>query len=82
MTTKKFMRSSTDFLLGGVCGGIGEFLGAPVWLIRVLWILLTLLTFGFFGVLIYILLWLFVPKNPSKKKIDPSVIDADFEIKE
>ncbi|HJJ48882.1 MAG TPA: PspC domain-containing protein [Methanocorpusculum sp.] len=80
--TKKFMRSSTDRLLGGVCGGIAEYFSIPAWLVRILWVIVTIFTLGFIGVLIYILMWFFVPKNLSRKKIDPNCIDADFEVKE
>lgn len=52
-------RSHSDRMLGGVCGGLGKYTGVPSWVWRVLFCL-TLLGFGF-GLLLYILLWLFVP---------------------
>ena len=79
--TDKFMRSSADCLLGGVCGGIAEYFGIASWIVRIAWVVITLFTALALGILIYILMWILVPKNPSRKKIDPNVIDADFEVK-
>ncbi|MGE0115683.1 MAG: PspC domain-containing protein [Steroidobacteraceae bacterium] len=52
-------RSRTDRVLGGVCGGLGRYTGMPSWSWRVLFCL-SVIGFGF-GVLLYCLLWLFVP---------------------
>jgi phage shock protein PspC (stress-responsive transcriptional regulator) len=45
--------------IGGVCAGIGYWLGFPTWLVRLLWTLL-LLAYGVGGIL-YVLLWIFMP---------------------
>lgn len=52
-------RSRTDRVLGGVCGGLGRYTGMPSWSWRVLFCL-AVVCFGF-GILLYCLLWLFVP---------------------
>ncbi len=49
-------------MLGGVSGGLAEYLDVDVTLIRVLWVLVTLL--GGSGVLAYIILWIIVPEEP------------------
>ena len=82
MTQKKFQRSSVDCLIAGICGGIAEYLEIPAWLVRVLWVIISIITVFWLGILVYVLMWIFVPKNPSTKKIDPAAIDADFEVKE
>lgn len=56
-------RSRTDRVIGGVCGGLGKHTDLPSWAWRVIFCL-TLLYFGA-GVLIYILLWIFLPEEPS-----------------
>ena len=56
------MRSRTDRIIGGVCGGLGHHTDLPSWAWRVIFCL-TLLYFGA-GLLIYILLWLFLPLEP------------------
>jgi phage shock protein PspC (stress-responsive transcriptional regulator) len=55
----KLRRIHGKHWLGGVCAGIGYWLGFPTWLVRLLWTLL-LLAYGLGGIL-YILLWIFMP---------------------
>lgn len=52
-------RSRSDRWVGGVCGGIARSLGAETWILRLLLVILAL--FGGTGLLVYILLWIFVP---------------------
>lgn len=58
----RLCRSRTDRKLAGVCGGLAEFLGWDSTVVRVLWIVLTLL--GGSGILIYLILWLAMPESP------------------
>lgn len=58
---KKLYRSRSDALLGGVCGGIGTHLNVDSNLVRVVFAVLAVFT-GV-GVLIYLLLWLIVPRE-------------------
>jgi phage shock protein PspC (stress-responsive transcriptional regulator) len=55
-------RSRSDRFIGGVCGGLGRHTDLPSWAWRVIFCL-TLLYFGA-GLLIYLLLWLFLPQEP------------------
>jgi phage shock protein PspC (stress-responsive transcriptional regulator) len=57
-------RSPSDKLIGGVCGGIAEYLGWNPVLIRVGWVVATFATWGG-GVLAYILLALFLPTGTN-----------------
>ena len=54
-------RSVSDRWIGGVCGGIAPTLGLESWVLRLLIAVLTL--FGGIGVLVYLLLWIFVPQE-------------------
>jgi phage shock protein C len=54
-------RSASDRWIGGVCGGIAPVLGLESWVCRLLIAVLTL--FGGFGVIVYLLLWIFVPQE-------------------
>lgn len=58
-------RSPTDKLVGGVCGGIAEYLGWDPVLVRVLWVVATFATWGG-GFLAYILLAMFLPTGTNK----------------
>ena len=54
-----FRRSASDKWLGGVCGGLAVSTGIDSWVWRL--ILTVLALFGGTGVLLYLLLWIFVP---------------------
>lgn len=45
--------------IGGVCAGVGYWMAIPAWLVRLVWTLLVL-ALGF-GILLYVLLWIFMP---------------------
>ncbi len=57
-------RHPRNRLIGGVCGGLAEFLGLDANLVRILWIVLTVGTLGA-GFLAYLLLWLLLPVGTS-----------------
>lgn len=54
-------RSRTDRWIGGVCGGIGRATGVESWVWRLIFAALFLL--GGAGLLLYVLLWIFVPSE-------------------
>jgi phage shock protein C len=56
-------RSSSDQVIAGVCAGIANHLGWPVTRVRVGYVILSILSAAFPGLLIYILLWLIMPLN-------------------
>ena len=58
---KQLFRDPLNSYAGGVSSGLGYYLGIdPVW-VRLLWVLLTVFSSGAF-ILIYLALWIFVPK--------------------
>lgn len=56
---KRLHRSRTEKMIAGVCGGLAEYFGVDPTLIRVLWVLITLL--AGVGVLLYLILWVVMP---------------------
>ena len=54
-----FRRSRSDRWFGGVCGGIGRATGVEAWVWRLLFAVLFI--FAGAGLLVYVLLWIFVP---------------------
>ncbi len=57
---KRLQRSRTNKSLAGVCAGIAEYYGWDPTLVRVAWIILTLL--GGSGILLYLIMWLVMPE--------------------
>ena len=50
-------------MIAGVCAGIGEWLGWDPTLIRILYVVLSVLSIGFPGILVYIILWVIMPDD-------------------
>lgn len=59
--SKRLTRSNKNKLLAGVCGGIAEFLGWDPTIVRILYVLLSILSAAFPGILVYLILWLVMP---------------------
>lgn len=59
---KRLLRSRSDRRLAGVCAGIAEYFGWDPALVRVGWIVLTLM--GGSGILLYLIMWLVMPESP------------------
>lgn len=58
---KRLYRSDTNYIIGGVLGGLGEYFNVDPTLFRVAWIVLTLFTAVIPGILAYFLMLLVVP---------------------
>ncbi|MGH8669423.1 MAG: PspC domain-containing protein [Burkholderiales bacterium] len=61
LAINRLRRSTRDQWIAGVCGGIGRLTGVEGWIWRMLFVLGLL--FGGFTVLLYIVLWIFVPRE-------------------
>ncbi len=66
--TKKLYRSSSDKIIAGVCGGLAEYFNIDSTLIRILFVALTLV--DGFGLLLYIIMALIVPKDKKNNPKD------------
>lgn len=53
--------SETDKKIGGVCGGIAEYLEVDSTVIRLAWLLISLFTALFGGVIAYLIAWAIIP---------------------
>ncbi len=61
-TRKSLRRSSDNRILLGICGGLGEFFGInPIWF-RLAFVIAAI-PGGLPGLLIYLILWLIMPKS-------------------
>ena len=61
MAHNALRRSRSDRILGGVLGGIAEHFGWDSTVLRVVYVIVSILSVGFPGILIYIALWIIVP---------------------
>lgn len=64
METRRLYRSRSQVMLAGVCGGIAEYFQIDVTLVRLGWILLSIFSAGFPGLLAYIIFAVVMPLEP------------------
>jgi phage shock protein C len=61
MDSQRFVRSQKDRMLGGVCGGLAQYLRLDSTLVRLFFVIFTIT--GGFGVLMYFILWIVIPNE-------------------
>ena len=59
----KLHRSSSNRIIAGVCGGIAEWLGWSPTTVRVLYVVVSILSAAFPGILVYLILWIAMPQG-------------------
>lgn len=62
MTTKRLYRSR-EKMLGGVLGGIGNYFDLDPTIVRIAYVLLSIASVGFPGLLAYIIMWIIIPEE-------------------
>lgn len=73
---KRLYRNESDSVLGGVCGGLGQYLGVDPIFIRIFFVLWTVL--GELSIVIYMVLWLVVPRQSDASTFRPEDIGVRF----
>jgi len=73
--SNKLYRSNTEKIIGGVSGGLADYLNIDVVIIRILFVLLAL--FGGGGVLIYVILWIAIPAQSIYYKTIKHMTDSE-----
>jgi phage shock protein PspC (stress-responsive transcriptional regulator) len=58
-------RSRKHKMIAGVCGGIAEWLGWDPTLVRIVYVVGSVLSVAFPGMIVYVLLWIVMPKAPE-----------------
>jgi phage shock protein PspC (stress-responsive transcriptional regulator) len=56
-------RSRSHRIIAGVCGGIAEWTGWDPTLVRILYVVGSILSAGFPGTIVYIVLWVLMPEK-------------------
>lgn len=62
---KKLTRSVDDRMIGGVCGGLARYFNIDTSIVRVGWVLLTLFSSIFPGVIAYIIMLIIIPEESA-----------------
>lgn len=60
---RRFARSRNDRMIAGVVGGAAAYFGMSSSLLRVIFVLVSVLSAAFPGILVYVILWLFMPEE-------------------
>lgn len=61
--SRPLRRSRTNRMVAGVMGGIAEYLGVDATLVRVIFVVGSVLSAAFPGTLVYLILWLVLPEQ-------------------
>lgn len=62
----KLMRASDDRVVAGVCAGIARFFGWTPTRVRTIYVVVSILSAAFPGMLVYLILWLLMPVDGGR----------------
>ena len=60
---RKLTRSSADKVVAGVCGGLADWIGWDVTLVRLIYVLISIFSAGFPGFIVYVILWVIMSSD-------------------
>jgi phage shock protein C len=60
---KTLRRSRRNRMIAGICGGLGEYFEVDPTLVRAIYVIVSVLSIAFPGILVYLLLWLIIPQD-------------------
>lgn len=66
MNPKPLRRSREERMIAGVMGGLARYFNLDATLLRVVFVLLSLLSAAFPGILVYLILWVLIPLEPAR----------------
>ena len=61
-TGNRLARSRRHRMIGGICGGIAEWLGWDPTLVRIFYVVVSICSAAFPGILVYVVLWIVMPQ--------------------
>ena len=64
---KRLYRSRRESKLAGVCGGVADYLEVDPTVVRVVFLLGTMITGFFPGIFIYLVMWMIMPQEPLNR---------------
>jgi phage shock protein C len=63
MTTAKRLTRSKDKMVAGVLAGIADYLNIDPTIIRILYVVLSIASIGFPGLIAYVIMWIIIPEE-------------------
>lgn len=66
MEGRKLRRSREHRMIAGVIGGLAEHLGLSVTGLRIVYVVVSILSAAFPGILVYLILWALIPLEPER----------------
>ena len=66
MTSNTLRRSRRHRMLAGVCGGLADWLGWDPTLVRIAYVVVSVCSAAFPGILVYLVLWLVTPQTQAE----------------
>ncbi len=64
MNERKLTRSHNQ-VIAGVCAGIAEYFGWDIALVRIIYLIISIFSAAFPGIIVYMILWIVMPEKPS-----------------
>ena len=58
-------RSRRNRMIAGVCGGLAEWIGWDPTLVRILYVVVSVASVAFPGIVAYVVLWILMPESPA-----------------
>ncbi|MBN1197118.1 MAG: PspC domain-containing protein [Candidatus Aminicenantes bacterium] len=62
---KRLTRSRRNRMIAGVCGGLAEYFDMDPTVVRLLYVVVSVMSVAFPGVLVYLILWIIMPEADS-----------------
>ncbi|MGL1887997.1 MAG: PspC domain-containing protein [Reichenbachiella sp.] len=58
----RILKRSSDKVFAGVLGGVADYLGWDPTILRLAYVLMTVMSIGFPGIIVYLVLWFLMPE--------------------
>ena len=63
MAGQGLKRSRRNRMIAGVCAGIADWLGWDATLVRILYVVVSIVSVAFPGIIVYLVLWVLMPQG-------------------
>ena len=72
MAERRLRRSRDDRMIAGVKGGLAEYFGLDATLLRIVYVIGSILSVAFPGIVVYLVLWILIPKEGRRATPAPT----------